>query len=152
MSKTLSHLVVLIAGDSGDGVQLLGSQLIRAAAQSGQDVRTLSDFPAEIRAPQGTVSGVSGFQFQMASEAIFDPGDAADVLVAFNVAGWIKHQSKLKEGGLLLASTDGFDARSKAIAGLPAEAEPLQDAHSRFQVLEVDFKKLTAEALKDTPL
>jgi len=152
MTKIQSHLVVLIAGDSGDGIQLLGSQLIRAAAQSGQDVRTLSDFPAEIRAPQGTVSGVSGFQFQMASEAIFDPGDAADVMVAFNVAGWMKHQGKLKAGGLLLASTDGFDARSKAIAGLPADAEPLADAHSRFQVLEVDFKKLTGEALKDSPL
>lgn len=152
MTKVLSHLVVLIAGDSGDGVQLLGSQLIRAAAQSGQDVRTLSDFPAEIRAPQGTVLGVSGFQFQMASEAIFVPGDEADVLVAFNVAGWIKHQSMLKEGGLLLASTDGFDARSKAIAGLPPEADPLHEAQSRFQVLEVDFKKLTAEALNEAPL
>ncbi|KRO59442.1 MAG: hypothetical protein ABR98_03600, partial [Cryomorphaceae bacterium BACL7 MAG-120910-bin2] len=87
MDNTRQHLVVLLAGDSGDGIQLLGTQLIRAAAQSGQDVRTLSDFPAEIRAPQGTVSGVSGFQFQMAAEAIFDPGDAADVFVAFNVAG-----------------------------------------------------------------
>ncbi len=152
MTKVLSHLVVLMAGDSGDGIQLLGSQLIRAAAQSGQDVRTLSDFPAEIRAPQGTISGVSGFQFQMASEAIFDPGDAADVFVAFNVAGWIKHQHKLKSGGLLLASIDGFDARSKAIAGVDANEDPLEQAKSNFQVLEVDFKKITSEALKDQSL
>lgn len=141
-----------MAGDSGDGVQLLGSQLIRAAAQSGQDVRTLSDFPAEIRAPQGTISGVSGFQFQMASEAIFDPGDAADVFVAFNVAGWIKHQHKLKPGGLLLASIDGFDARSKSTAGLEASENPLEEAKSNFQVLEVDFKKITSEALKNQSL
>ncbi|MDG1252146.1 MAG: 2-oxoacid:acceptor oxidoreductase subunit alpha [Schleiferiaceae bacterium] len=152
MTKVLSHLVVLMAGDSGDGVQLLGSQLIRAAAQSGQDVRTLSDFPAEIRAPQGTISGVSGFQFQMASEAIFDPGDAADVFVAFNVAGWIKHQHKLKPGGLLLASIDGFDARSKSTAGLEASENPLEEAKSNFQVLEVDFKKITSEALKNQSL
>ncbi|HAB35613.1 MAG TPA: 2-oxoglutarate ferredoxin oxidoreductase subunit alpha [Cryomorphaceae bacterium] len=152
MTEIRQHLVVLLAGDSGDGIQLLGSQLIRAAAQSGQDVRTLSDFPAEIRAPQGTVSGVSGFQFQIASETIFDPGDAADVFVAFNVAGWLKHKHKLKPGGILIASSDGFDARSKALAGLAPDEQPLEDAKHSHQVLEVDVKKITQEALKESAL
>ena len=152
MDNTRQHLVVLLAGDSGDGIQLLGTQLIRAAAQSGQDVRTLSDFPAEIRAPQGTVSGVSGFQFQMAAEAIFDPGDAADVFVAFNVAGWIKHKHKLKAGGLLIASSDGFDARSLALAGLAPDEDPLEEARADVQVLDIDVKKLTSEALKSIDL
>ncbi|NDD35246.1 MAG: 2-oxoglutarate ferredoxin oxidoreductase subunit alpha [Flavobacteriia bacterium] len=152
MTDIRQHLVVLLAGDSGDGIQLLGSQLIRAAAQSGQDVRTLSDFPAEIRAPQGTVAGVSGFQFQMAAETIFDPGDAADVFVAFNVAGWIKHKHKLKPGGLLLASAEGFDARSMAIAGLAPDETPLEDAKHSHQVLELDVKKITLEALKESAL
>jgi 2-oxoglutarate ferredoxin oxidoreductase subunit alpha len=152
MTDIRQHLVVLLAGDSGDGIQLLGSQLIRAAAQSGQDVRTLSDFPAEIRAPQGTVSGVSGFQFQIASETIFDPGDAADVFVAFNVAGWLKHKHKLKSGGLLIASSEGFDARSMALAGLAPDESPLADAKHSHQVLEIDLKKITQEALKEVAL
>ena len=152
MTDIRQHLVVLLAGDSGDGIQLLGSQLIRAAAQSGQDVRTLSDFPAEIRAPQGTVAGVSGFQFQIAAETIFDPGDTADVFVAFNVAGWLKHKHKLKPGGLLIASAEGFDARSMALAGLAPDETPLEDAKHSHQVLDIDVKKITLEALKESAL
>ena len=145
-------IVVLLAGDSGDGIQLLGGQIVRAAAQSGRDVRTLSDFPAEIRAPQGTVSGVSGFQFRIASDAIHDPGAQADCLVAFNAAAYTKYSGRLKPGGLLIAAQEGFDARSLALAKLPSDADPLADARSRFRVLDVPVKDLTLGALSDVAL
>jgi len=144
-------VVVLLAGDSGDGIQLLGGQMVRAAAQSGRDVRTLSDFPAEIRAPQGTVSGVSGFQFRMASEAIHDPGSRADCLVAFNAAAFTKYADRLKPGGLLIAAQEGFDARSLALAKLPATADPLAEARQRFRVLDVPVKDLTLRARSASP-
>ncbi len=145
-------IVVLLAGDSGDGIQLLGGQLVRAAAQSGRDVRTLSDFPAEIRAPQGTVSGVSGFQFRIASDLIHDPGSQADCLVAFNAAAYTKYAERLKPGGLLIAAQEGFDARSLALAKLPSDADPLADARSRFRVLDVPVKELTLGTLSDVAL
>ncbi len=148
----MRSVVVLLAGDSGDGIQLLGGQIVRAAAQSGRDVRTLSDFPAEIRAPQGTVSGVSGFQFRIASDAIHDPGARADCLVAFNAAAYTKYAGQLKPGGLLLAATEGFDARSLALAKLPADADLLASAHERFRVLEVPVKDLTLGALAEVSL
>ena len=148
----MRSVVVLLAGDSGDGIQLLGGQIVRAAAQSGRDVRTLSDFPAEIRAPQGTVSGVSGFQFRIASDAIHDPGARADCLVAFNAAAYTKYAGQLKPGGLLLAATEGFDARSLALAKLPADADLLASARERFRVLEVPVKDLTLGALAEVSL
>ena len=113
MSDSSHKIVILLAGDSGDGVQLLGSQLTQGAAQSGQDVRTLSDFPAEIRAPKGSIAGISGFQFQMASTAVHEPGGQADVLVVFNVAAYVKYRAQLKPGGILLASTDVYCVDSK---------------------------------------
>lgn len=148
----MRSVVVLLAGDSGDGIQLLGGQIVRAAAQSGRDVRTLSDFPAEIRAPQGTVGGVSGFQFRIASDTIHDPGARADCLVAFNAAAYTKYASQLKPGGLLLAATEGFDARSLALAKLPADADLLASARERFRVLEVPVKDLTLGALAEVSL
>ena len=148
----MRSVVVLLAGDSGDGIQLLGGQIVRAAAQSGRDVRTLSDFPAEIRAPQGTVSGVSGFQFRIASDAIHDPGARADCLVAFNAAAYTKYAGQLKPGGLLLAATEGFDARSLALAKLPADADLLASARERFRVLEIPVKDLTLGALAEVSL
>jgi len=146
------NVVVLLAGDSGDGIQLLGGQIVRAAAQSGRDVRTLSDFPAEIRAPQGTVSGVSGFQFRLAADSIHDPGARADCFVAFNAAAYTKYSSQLKPGGLLLAATEGFDARSLALAKLPADADLLAEARAQFRVLEVPVKDLTLGALNEVSL
>jgi len=146
------NVVVLLAGDSGDGIQLLGGQIVRAAAQSGRDVRTLSDFPAEIRAPQGTVSGVSGFQFRLAADSIHDPGARADCFVAFNAAAYTKYSSQLKPGGLLLAASEGFDARSLALAKLPADADLLAEARAQFRVLEVPVKDLTLGALNEVSL
>jgi 2-oxoglutarate ferredoxin oxidoreductase subunit alpha len=101
-------IVVRITGDSGDGVQLVGEQLTITAALSGRDVRTLPDFPAEIRAPAGTLAGVSGFQLAMSDHAIFTAGERLDVLVALNPAA-LKHSiDQLALGGLLLLNEEGF--------------------------------------------
>lgn len=142
----------MLAGDSGDGIQLLGGELVRAAAQSGRDVRTFSDFPAEIRAPQGTLNGVSGFQFRIASETIHEPGSSADCLVAFNAAAYVKYRDRLKPGGLLLAAQEGFDARSLALAKLAAGRELLAEAAEQFRVLNLPLKDLTLGALRDLKL
>lgn len=145
-------VVVLLAGDSGDGIQLLGGELVRAAAQSGRDVRTFSDFPAEIRAPQGTLNGVSGFQFRIASETIHEPGSAADCLVAFNAAAYLKYRDRLKPGGLLVAAREGFDARSLALAKLDAGRDLLAEARERFRLLDLPLKDLTLGALRELKL
>ena len=145
-------VVVLLAGDSGDGIQLLGGELVRAAAQSGRDVRTFSDFPAEIRAPQGTLNGVSGFQFRIASETIHEPGSSADCLVAFNAAAYVKYRDRLKPGGLLVAAQEGFDARSLALAKLAAGRDLLDEAAEQFRVLNLPLKDLTLGALRELKL
>ena len=145
-------VVVLLAGDSGDGIQLLGGELVRAAAQSGRDVRTFSDFPAEIRAPQGTLNGVSGFQFRIASETIHEPGSSADCLVAFNAAAYEKYRDRLKPGGLLVAAQEGFDAKSLALAKLAAGRDLLAEAAEQFRVLNLPVKDLTLGALRELKL
>jgi 2-oxoglutarate ferredoxin oxidoreductase subunit alpha len=145
-------VVVLLAGDSGDGIQLLGGELVRAAAQSGRDVRTFSDFPAEIRAPQGTLNGVSGFQFRIASETIHEPGSSADCLVAFNAAAYVKYRDRLKPGGLLVAAQEGFDAKSLALAKLAAGRDLLAEAAEQFRVLNLPVKDLTLGALRELKL
>jgi 2-oxoglutarate ferredoxin oxidoreductase subunit alpha len=145
-------VVVLLAGDSGDGIQLLGGELVRAAAQSGRDVRTFSDFPAEIRAPQGTLNGVSGFQFRIASETIHEPGSSADCLVAFNAAAYVKYRDRLKPGGLLVAAQEGFDAKSLALAKLAAGRDLLAEAAEQFRVLDLPLKDLTLGALRELKL
>jgi 2-oxoglutarate ferredoxin oxidoreductase subunit alpha len=142
----------LLAGDSGDGIQLLGGELVRAAAQSGRDVRTFSDFPAEIRAPQGTLNGVSGFQFRIASETIHEPGSSADCLVAFNAAAYVKYRDRLKPGGLLVAAQEGFDAKSLALAKLAAGRDLLAEAAEQFRVLNLPVKDLTLGALRELKL
>ena len=142
----------MLAGDSGDGIQLLGGELVRAAAQSGRDVRTFSDFPAEIRAPQGTLNGVSGFQFRIASETIHEPGSSADCLVAFNAAAYVKYRDRLKPGGLLVAAQEGFDARSLALAKLAAGRDLLAEAAEQFRVLNLPVKDLTLGALRELKL
>ncbi len=145
-------VVVLLAGDSGDGIQLLGGELVRAAAQSGRDVRTFSDFPAEIRAPQGTLNGVSGFQFRIASETIHEPGSSADCLVAFNAAAYVKYRDRLKPGGLLVAAQEGFDAKSLALAKLAAGRDLLAEAAEQFRVLNLPVRDLTLGALRELKL
>lgn len=146
--KALEQVTILMAGDSGDGIQLAGSQFTDNTALYGNDLSTFPDFPAEIRAPQGTVSGVSGFQIHFGSIEIFNSGDVADVLVAFNAAALKKNIDRLKERGILICNTAGFDKRNLKLAEY--EISPITDElRAQYQVIEIDISKLTKEALAD---
>ena len=125
-SEILDNVVIRFAGDSGDGMQLTGSQFTRTAALVGNDLATLPDFPAEIRAPAGTTYGVSAFQLHFASNDIFTPGDAPDVLVAMNPAALITNLRHLKPGGTLIVNRDSFDKKHLELAGY--SGNPLDDA------------------------
>ena len=106
--ESVRGVTVRLAGDSGDGMQLLGTQLTNTSALAGNDVATFPDFPAEIRAPRGTRAGVSGFQVQFASEQIFTPGDGLDALVCMNPAALITNIADLRRGGILIVNSDSF--------------------------------------------
>src|SRR4026209_508399 len=110
--ETLEEVVIKFAGDSGDGMQLTGGQFTNTSALFGNDIPTFPDFPAEIRAPQGTLAGVSGFQLHFGSRKIFTPGDEFDVLVAMNAAALKVNIKRLKKGGTLIVDTSGFDAKN----------------------------------------
>ena len=118
-------VTICFAGDSGDGMQLTGSQFTNTSALAGNDLASFPDFPAEIRAPAGTRAGVSGFQLQFSSIDIFTPGDEADVLVAMNPAALIASMIKLRKGGTIIVNTDKFSERDLAKADL--EENPLED-------------------------
>jgi 2-oxoglutarate/2-oxoacid ferredoxin oxidoreductase subunit alpha len=123
----LSNAVVRFAGDSGDGMQLAGDQFTNQTAIAGNDLATLPDFPAEIRAPAGTLAGVSSFQLHFSDQDIHTPGDAPDVLVAMNPAALQKHLGALKSGGTLIINTDAFSSRNlprPATTRIPARTAP----------------------------
>ena len=111
-NDVLDNVIIKFAGDSGDGMQLTGTQFTNTAALLGNDLSTFPDFPAEIRAPQGTLAGVSGFQLHFGSVEIFTPGDQCDVLVVMNAAALKANIAHLKKNGMLIANTDGFDRRT----------------------------------------
>jgi 2-oxoglutarate ferredoxin oxidoreductase subunit alpha len=147
--ETLTRVVIRFAGDSGDGMQLTGTQFTATAAAIGNDLATFPDYPAEIRAPAGTLAGVSGFQVNFSSEDIFTPGDAPDVLVAMNPAALKANVRDLKVSGILIVNTDAFKEGDLAKAGYAAN--PLEDGSlSAFRVHEVDITRLTRAALKDS--
>src|SRR3954463_46234 len=114
--EVLQDVVIKFAGDSGDGMQLTGSQFTNSTALLGIDLATFPDFPAEIRAPQGTLPGVSGFQLHFSSDRIYTPGDNCDVLVAMNAAALKVNLKSLKPGGMIIADTDGFDSKNLRLA------------------------------------
>jgi len=144
----LDSAVVRFAGDSGDGMQLTGSQFTQATAMAGNDLATFPDFPAEIRAPAGTTFGVSAFQIHFGSRTIRTSGDAVDVLVAMNPAALKTNLSDLKKGGLLIVDTGAFTARNLSKAGY--EESPLEnDSLEGYRVFEIDMSRLTVEAVKD---
>ncbi len=146
-------VVILFAGDSGDGIQLTGSQFTSTAALYGNDISTFPNFPAEIRAPQGTIAGVSGFQLHFGSEEIFTAGDACDVLVVMNAAALKANIKQLKAGGLIIANTDGFDPKNLKLAKYPDGVNPLKDnSLEKFIVHEIDVTKITRTALADSGL
>src|SRR5713226_6188385 len=115
--KNLDEVTIRFAGDSGDGMQLTGMQFTSTTALLGNDLSTLPDFPAEIRAPAGTLFGVSGFQIHFGATEINTPGDACDVLVAMNAAALKVNLRGLREGGIIIVNTDGFNEKNLKLAG-----------------------------------
>jgi 2-oxoglutarate ferredoxin oxidoreductase subunit alpha len=151
--EVLQDVVIKFAGDSGDGMQLTGSQFTNNTAMMGIDLATFPDFPAEIRAPQGTLPGVSGFQLRFSSKPVFTPGDECDVLVAMNAAALKANLKSLKKAGRIIANTDGFDAKNLRLANYPDGVNPLDDdSLAGYQVTRMDVTKMTREALKDITL
>lgn len=152
MKEVKDNVTVLFAGDSGDGMQLTGSRFTSANALFGNDISTFPDFPAEIRAPKGTVSGVSGFQVKFGSSRIFTPGDIADVLVAMNAAAYKANIQKLKPGGILIANEDGFDQKNLKLAGYHDE-NPLESASIEAFILhKIPVTDLTLKSLEESTL
>ncbi|HMN32732.1 MAG TPA: 2-oxoacid:acceptor oxidoreductase subunit alpha [Chitinophagaceae bacterium] len=148
--QELEQVVIKFAGDSGDGIQLTGSQFTNNTALVGNDLSTFPDFPAEIRAPIGTVPGVSGFQLHFSSKPIYTPGDKCDVLVVMNAAALKVNLKVIKKGGIIIANTDGFDTKNLRLAKYEEGENPLEnESLSSFQVYKIDVTKLTREALKD---
>ncbi len=147
--ELLQDVVIKFAGDSGDGMQLTGSQFTNNTALMGIDLATFPDFPAEIRAPQGTLPGVSGYQLRFSSDRVFTPGDLCDVLVAMNAAALKVNLSQLKKGGKIIANTDGFDSKNLRLANYPEGVNPLDnDSLAGYEVIRIDVTKMTREALK----
>lgn len=153
IEKQKKEVTIRFAGDSGDGIQLTGSQFTSTTALSGNDLSTFPDYPAEIRAPAGTVAGVSGFQIHFGSKAIYTPGDMCDVLVVMNAAALKANLKFLKPGGIIIANTDGFGKKDLSLAKYAPNETPIQDAKaSGYIVIEIDVTKMTRESLKDTGL
>ncbi|MBI1315380.1 2-oxoacid:acceptor oxidoreductase subunit alpha [bacterium] len=149
----LLQATILFAGDSGDGMQLTGFQFSNTTAFQGNDLNTFPDFPAEIRAPAGTVSGVSGFKIHFGSVEIHTPGGHADTLVAMNAAALKKYLDEVKPRGLVVVNRGGFDAKNLHLAGYSDGAQPLEEAKARgFEVIEVDMSRMVREALIDSGL
>ncbi len=148
--EVLHDVVIKFAGDSGDGMQLTGTQFTNNTAMLGLDLSTFPDFPAEIRAPQGTLPGVSGFQLRFSSDPIYTPGDASDVLVAMNAAALKTNLGNLKKGGKIIVNVDGFDTKNLRLANYPDGVNPLEDGSLEgYEVIKIDVTKITRESLKD---
>lgn len=151
--ELLQDIVIKFAGDSGDGMQLTGSQFTNNTALLGIDLATFPDFPAEIRAPQGTIPGVSGYQLRFSSDAIYTPGDLCDVLVAMNAAALKTNLKAIKKGGKIIANIDGFDSKNLRLANYADGINPLEDGSLEgFEVIKMDVTKMTREALKEITL
>ena len=147
--QQLDRVVIRFAGDSGDGMQLAGSQFTASSALFGNDLATLPNFPAEIRAPAGTLPGVSSFQVHIADWDILTPGDAPDCLVVMNPAALRANVGDLVKGGLLIVNSDAFEDRNLAKAGY--ETNPLEDdSLSPYHVLTAPMERLTKEAVATT--
>ena len=153
MSRTeqvLAEVVIKFAGDSGDGMQLTGSQFTNNTALLGIDLATFPDFPAEIRAPIGTLPGVSGYQLRFSSDRIFTPGDICDVLVAMNAAALKVNLKGLKPGGIIIANIEGFDSKNLRLANYKEGINPLDDnSLDGYELIKMDVTKMTREALKE---
>jgi 2-oxoglutarate ferredoxin oxidoreductase subunit alpha len=154
LNKTVEELDVVtirFAGDSGDGMQLTGTQFTDNTALFGNDLSTLPDYPAEIRAPAGSLAGVSSFQIQFSNQDIHTPGDDLDVLVAMNPAALKVHLPDLQENGMVLVNTANFSKKNLKLAGY--KENPLEDkTFDNYRLIEVDMTKLVAKTLEDLDL
>lgn len=149
--ETLEEATIRFAGDSGDGMQLTGGQFTNATAIVGNDLSTLPDFPAEIRAPAGSLAGVSAFQIHFSSKEIHTPGDALDVLVAMNPAALKTNLKDLKPSGMLIVNTNAFSETNLKKAGY--DKNPLEDGLSqKYQIFSIEISRLTQLALEDMNL
>ena len=145
----IQNAVVRFAGDSGDGMQLTGTEFTREAALHGNDLATFPDYPAEIRAPAGTTAGVSGYQIQFAAHEVYSPGDQPDTLVAMNPAALKVHLADLKRGGLLILNEAAFKQADLDRAGW--KSNPLTDGTvENYRVIKVDFERLVGKAVEGT--
>ncbi|MBS1120604.1 MAG: 2-oxoglutarate oxidoreductase, alpha subunit [Deltaproteobacteria bacterium] len=150
-TKHLDRVVIRFVGDSGDGMQLTGSEFAKAAAEAGNDISTFPDFPAEIRAPAGSLFGVSGFQLHFSSSEIHTPGDAPDVLVAMNPAGLKTNLKDLVETGTLIINSGAFIESNLKKASY--SSNPLEDGSlDKYKVHAIDINQLTMAALAESPL
>lgn len=148
-----SEVTILFAGDSGDGIQLTGSQFTNTTALFGNDLSTFPNFPAEIRAPQGTLAGVSGFQLKFGSDEVHTPGDSCDMLVVMNAAALKANLKQLKKGGVIIANTDGFDPKNLRLAKYPEGVNPLEDGSlEQYKLFTMDVTKITRNTLEGSGL
>ena len=147
--EELEVVTIRFAGDSGDGMQLTGNQFSDNTALFGNDLTTLPDFPAEIRAPAGSLAGVSSFQMQFSSKDVHTPGDSLDVLVAMNPAAFKVHLPDLKENGMLIVNTANYSPKNLKLAGY--EESPLEDEGllEKYKVIQVDMTDLVMKTLED---
>lgn len=150
-NAALKSVTIRFLGDSGDGMQLTGTQFTRTTAIAGNDLSTMPDFPAEIRAPAGTLYGVSGFQIQFSSETVYTPGDEADVIVAMNPAALKTGLNYLKDNGVIILNTDAFTERNLRLAKY--DENPLENSSlTGYQVFPVEMTRLTKDALENVTL
>lgn len=148
--EVLKDVVIKFAGDSGDGMQLTGNQFTNNTALMGIDLATFPDFPAEIRAPIGTLPGVSGYQLRFSSDQVFTPGDMCDLLVAMNAAALKTNLKSLKKGGKIIANADGFDPKNLRLANYPEGVNPLEDGSlDSYELIKIDITRMTREALTE---
>lgn len=150
--KELKSVVIRFAGDSGDGMQTIGERFTDSSAAFGNDLATFPDFPAEIRAPAGTIPGVSAFQIQFGSTEVLTPGDSPDALVAMNPAALAVHLRDLVDGGMLVVNSAAFSEANLKMAGY--ESNPLDDEalRNKYELIQVDINHFTLESLTETEL
>ena len=154
VSNNTDVVTIRFSGDSGDGMQLTGNQFSNTSAIFGNDLSTLPDFPAEIRAPPGTLYGVSSFQMQFGDREIYTPGDDLDALVAMNPAGFKVHLEELKENGILIINTDNFTPKNLKLANWetnPTEDEKILGKYRSIPVAMTDLVKTALEDFELTP-
>ena len=144
-TEQLESVAIRFAGDSGDGMQLTGTKFTDETALAGNDLSTFPDFPAEIRAPAGTMAGVSGFQIHFSSADIHTPADRPDVLIAFNPAALRANVDDVRPGGMVIINTDSFNEKAQKRAGY--EGDPLPELRDRYNLVEIPFTTLNRQAL-----